>query len=195
MTAAVAVICTPLLAPGECDALVRGLADAPWALAFTYEPAGRPAALGPRRRCELAFALPPALVDRVVAEVSRLGRDQLGLALSGLDPADPPQVMRYGPGDGFDWHMDCGAPLAPFCTRKLSFSVQLDPPDAYDGGDLELAAYQLGYDHALLEPQRAAARAQGTLIAFASFQLHRVTPVTRGGRHALVGWIHGPPLR
>lgn len=194
MTSATAVVCAPLLGPAECDALREALADASWSPGVTYEADAHAAALGPRRRCALTTDLPAALVARVVAEVARLGPDVFGLALTGVDPGDPVQVMRYGPGDGFDWHVDCGVPVPPYATRKLSFSLQLDPPDAYRGGDLELAAYQLGYAPELLEHQRAAARAQGTLIVFAAFQLHRVTPVTHGLRHALVGWLHGPPF-
>ncbi len=125
----------------------------------------------------------------------RVGTGSFGYALTGLGAEDPPQIMRYAPGDGFEWHFDCGVDAPPYGTRKLSFSVQLSDPSAYDGGDLELAAYQLGYDPAVLTAQRAAARGRGALIAFGAFHVHRVCPVTRGVRYALVGWIHGPAFR
>jgi len=38
-------------------------------------------------------------------------------------------------------------------------------------------------------------RERGTLILFPAFRTHRVSPVTRGLRVAVVGWIHGPSFR
>ena len=95
------------------------------------------------------------------------------------------QLARYDGGDrGFyDWHTDF-AGIAP--RRKISLSIQLSRPEEYDGGDLELL-----YGNA---PQRLD-RTRGTLIAFPSFMLHRVTPVTRGTRWSLVAWILGARWR
>ena len=39
------------------------------------------------------------------------------------------------------------------------------------------------------------AREQGSIIIFPSFVYHQVTPVTRGLRQSLVGWIAGPTFR
>lgn len=91
------------------------------------------------------------------------------------------QLARYDSGNrGFyDWHTDF-AGIAP--RRKLSISIQLSRPEEYDGGELELLYGS--------EPQRLD-RTRGTLIAFPSFMLHRVTPVTRGARWSLVAWIIG----
>jgi predicted 2-oxoglutarate/Fe(II)-dependent dioxygenase YbiX len=95
------------------------------------------------------------------------------------------QLARYdGASQGFyDWHTDF-APIRPL--RKLTLSIQLSRPEDYDGGDLELL-YQAG-------PQPLD-RARGTLVAFPSFMLHRVTPVTRGARWSLVAWVVGPRWR
>jgi PKHD-type hydroxylase len=38
-------------------------------------------------------------------------------------------------------------------------------------------------------------KTRGTFIAFPSFMLHRVTPVTRGTRWSLVAWILGTRWR
>ena len=35
-------------------------------------------------------------------------------------------------------------------------------------------------------------RQKGVCIIYPSFLPHRVTKVTKGTRHAIVGWIHGP---
>lgn len=92
------------------------------------------------------------------------------------------QVASYGEGGHYGWHMDIGPDA--FSTRKLSLSVQLSPETDYDGGELE---FLVGND--------VAQRAQGTLIAFPSFLVHRVRPVTRGTRWSLVSWVAGPAFR
>lgn len=176
------VTCLPLLSAAECDAALDRLAAAAWAEGRVAVPGG-PAARAELRRCELATVDDAALVARVRARVAEVNRDLFQFALTGAAAADPPQAMRYPVGGHFDWHIDC-ATLAT-ATRKLSFTVQLTDPAAYDGGDLELALYP--------EPTyRAALRQRGHLAIFPSFHLHRVAPVTRGTRVALVGWLHGP---
>ena len=40
-----------------------------------------------------------------------------------------------------------------------------------------------------------ASREKGTIIIFPSFILHRVTPITKGTRESMVGWVSGPPYR
>jgi len=95
------------------------------------------------------------------------------------------QFARYGPDrDHYDWHQDIGD--GPATLRKISIIVQLSPPDAYEGGDVEL-----------LISTRAARlpRDRGAAILFPSYQLHRVTPVTAGTRYSLVCWISGEPFR
>ena len=95
------------------------------------------------------------------------------------------QLARYESASlGFyNWHTDF-AGIRPL--RKISISIQLSRPEDYDGGDLELM-----YG---IEPQTLD-RTRGTLIAFPSFMLHRVTPVTRGTRWSLVAWILGTRWR
>jgi PKHD-type hydroxylase len=95
------------------------------------------------------------------------------------------QLARYDSSDrGFyDWHTDF-AGLMPL--RKISISIQLSRPEDYEGGDLEL--FYTSAPHKL-------DRARGAFIAFPSFLLHRVTPVTRGTRWSLVAWILGARWR
>lgn len=84
-------------------------------------------------------------------------------------------------GGHYDWHVDHGAGGAD--ARKISLSVQLSEPNAYQGCDLEL---NFG------DGTVAAPRARGTVVAFASYVLHRVSPVTAGVRKSLVAWVSGP---
>jgi PKHD-type hydroxylase len=79
--------------------------------------------------------------------------------------------------------MDIGT--GAMSQRKLSLTLQLSPPEAYEGGGLEF--FGAG--------ELSVSRLQGTLIAFPSFLHHRVTPITRGKRESLVMWWHGPAFR
>lgn len=94
------------------------------------------------------------------------------------------QLTRYSEGDFFDWHLDFGA--AEISARKLSVTVQLSDPDEYEGGDLEFMINQKVV---------SAPREKGTIIVFPSFIMHRVTPITKGTRQSIVGWVSGPPFR
>lgn len=94
------------------------------------------------------------------------------------------QIAEYGEGGFFDWHADFGNGHAS--NRKLSLSVQLSEPNDYEGGNLQFMMNEKGID---------APRTIGTIVIFPSFVLHRVTPITRGTRRSLVGWVTGMPFK
>lgn len=71
-------------------------------------------------------------------------------------------------------------------VRKLSLTIQLSNPNSYKGGDLIL--------HTDSIPETAP-KEQGTLIAFPSYTLHEITPVTKGERYSLVFWVTGPQFK
>jgi PKHD-type hydroxylase len=96
---------------------------------------------------------------------------------------EPLHFIRYDAGGKFDWHLDCGGDRT--CTRKLSVTVQLSSPHDYDGGGLEFCP----------QGELHRSRYQGAATVFPSMLAHRVTPVERGPRHAIVAWIHGPSFR
>ena len=83
----------------------------------------------------------------------------------------------------FDWHVDQNPFAVP---RKLSLTLQLTDPANYEGCDLQFYAG---------ENVETAPRARGTLIAFPSYVLHRVTPIVSGTRKAVVAWVTGPQFR
>ncbi|HET7818130.1 MAG TPA: 2OG-Fe(II) oxygenase [Bacteroidia bacterium] len=94
------------------------------------------------------------------------------------------QLANYEGNGFFEWHMDFGA--GAISNRKLSITVQLSSPDEYEGGELQFMINQNIF---------TAPKEKGTAIIFPSFALHRVTPVTKGSRKSIVGWIAGPPYR
>lgn len=94
------------------------------------------------------------------------------------------QLTRYSEGNFFDWHLDFGA--GEISARKLSMTIQLSDADAYEGGDLQFM---------INNKIENAPREKGTIIIFPSFIMHRVTPITKGTRQSIVGWVSGPPYR
>ena len=86
----------------------------------------------------------------------------------------------------YGWHIDFNAnPCSP--CRKLSLVVQLSDPVDYEGGVLEIQPY--GKEAIKIRKQR------GLIVAFPSWTLHQVTPVTQGNRQSLVSWITGPAFK
>jgi PKHD-type hydroxylase len=124
-------------------------------------------------------------VFQLIAGFARQANDQVfRLDLGGF--AEPFQVATYrAENNGFyGWHVDIGA--GRLAHRKLSLIVPLTDPSAYEGGEL-----QLFFDH---EPTPVPLPL-GRIVAFPSYVLHRVTPVTRGVRRTLAVWVSGPPFR
>lgn len=89
--------------------------------------------------------------------------------------------------DHYDWHMDCDITGPEKTDRKVSFSLQLSEPEEYDGCRLEFV------DH--MNVRKEDLYRKGTAIIFPSFLYHKVTPITRGKRTSLVGWIRGPKFK
>ncbi|WP_122519389.1 2OG-Fe(II) oxygenase [Pannonibacter phragmitetus] len=125
------------------------------------------------------------VMDRILATVAAANREAFQFDIT--DFKERLQVAAYDETDEghYDWHSDIGdGPIAR--QRKLTIVVQLTPPALYDGGSLDL---DLG------STKWSAPREQGSATLFASFMLHRVTPVSRGRRYSLTCWCHGPSFR
>ena len=73
-------------------------------------------------------------------------------------------------------------------VRKLSLSIQLTPPEYYEGGEFEFPDDKEKFN---VEDSRQ----QGTVIFFPSYLQHGVKPVTRGIRYSLVCWVNGPTFK
>lgn len=114
--------------------------------------------------------------------VRDLNREFYHFDLQGI--LEPLQYAKYEVGDHFGWHVDAAAGQEPY--RKLALSIQLTPESEYEGGELQM---QLGC-WTMQMP-----KGPGDIIAFPSWTPHRVLPVSRGTREALVVWAHGKPFR
>jgi PKHD-type hydroxylase len=122
------------------------------------------------------------IFDRMLAVIRALNDKAWQFDITGL--SENFQYTIYQGSEGhYDWHVDQGE-LAK--RRKLSLSLQLSDPARYDGCDLQFHAA----NHIDTAP-----RTRGTVIAFPSYVLHRVMPITRGVRKSVVVWITGPKFR
>lgn len=88
---------------------------------------------------------------------------------------DTPQLMQYEEGCFFDWHLDDG----PSVERTVSFCYYMSTD--YDGGEIEFKYFPVKHKPKANE-----------LIVFPSnyIYMHRVNPVTRGIRYAVISWWH-----
>ena len=83
-------------------------------------------------------------------------------------------------------HIDSQNQYKKNMFRKLSFAIQLNDPSEYTGGDFIM---HVNSNSTPVEKKL------GIGYVFPSFVLHEVTPVTRGSRYSLVGWVSGPYWR
>ncbi len=137
------------------------------------------------RKSEVMFIAPSGnewVYDKLSAACIQANSNRYKFEITGFQTEL--QLASYGPQQFFEWHMDFGT--GNVSNRKLSISVQLSDPDEYEGGELQFMINQNIF---------TATKEKGTAIIFPSFGLHRVTPVTKGVRKSIVGWISGPPYR
>lgn len=93
----------------------------------------------------------------------------------------PLMFSRYQEGMTYGNHVDdavMATPQGPMRT-DLSFTLFLNDPDRYEGGELLVDSTAGEQTYKL---------PAGALILYPSSTLHRVEPVTRGERLAAVGW-------
>ena len=114
--------------------------------------------------------------------VQHLNKEYFMFDLTGF--AEGLQFTEYtAPGGNYNFHVDSGYNKV---IRKLSIVLQLSDESDYEGGDFIIR--NSSKDQFLQ-------RKQGTILAFPSYTVHKVSPVTKGTRHSLVGWITGPRFK
>lgn len=91
-----------------------------------------------------------------------------------------PRFARYTPGMGYGWHVDSPLMGHPPVRTDFAMTVFLDPPEAYEGGELEfrtpagILAFKL---------------AAGDAVVYPCDHVHRVATVTSGQRRVMATWI------
>lgn len=164
------------LSEAECDAAIA-LADGRLAPAPIYggdgaivNPAVRDVASALIERAEAPWLF--ARLDGLFAE----GAAAFDLPVGPI--SEPIQILRYDSGGHFQmWHSDAGGDRVE--QRRISMSVELSALAAHEGGALEVVPDLVGRPREL---------ERGGAHLFPSRALHRVGPVTKGTRWALVAW-------
>lgn len=87
-------------------------------------------------------------------------------------------LSRYRPGMAYGTHSDDA--FMEGVRVDLSFTLFLSDPGTYEGGELVIE-----------EPsgERLVKLPAGSMVLYPSTTLHRVAEVTKGERHAAVGWV------
>ena len=122
------------------------------------------------------------MYDDLIYLVQKINRNHFGF--SNIQITERAQVSEYSKGQFYHWHTDSSIDMdiePP--VRKLSMTLLLNDPSKFEGGNLEIAGKNMSH------------MKQGHAAIFASFLQHRVTPVTKGVRKALVVWFSGEPFK
>ncbi|MCX7888309.1 MAG: Fe2+-dependent dioxygenase [Rhodobacteraceae bacterium] len=166
--------------------LIEGLFEAPVLAALTeaaealpYEDGRRTAGALARQVKDNAQAAPSPERDAILAKVEAALRAH-PVVQSAARPRGFARlsVSRYAGGQTYGTHVDDALMAGARCD--LSFTLFLSDPASYAGGELVIADR--------IE-ERAFKLPAGQAILYPSDTLHRVEPVTRGTRLAVVGWI------
>ena len=92
-----------------------------------------------------------------------------------------PIFNRYDVGMTYGLHVDNAIMGEPAGVRSdVSATLFLSAPDTYDGGELVLMEHQ---------SERRIKLPAGSMVVYASTNVHRVEPVRRGSRVAAIFWI------
>ena len=168
--------------PKQCDAIVKACVEELW---MSGETIG--GGVNKKIRNVEQQVLPINQQGWPLTRILELGKQandaRFKFDVQGFLDVDAPMIMKYTKGGHYDWHVDTGNSV---CHRKLSFTIQLSDSKDYEGGDVEFIGTKV---------DTKAFRQKGVCIIYPSFLPHRVSKVTKGTRHAIVGWIHGPTFK
>lgn len=138
-----------------------------------------------KRICEIAWLKYNKITEPIYQKLSiMINQINSQLFQFDLSKIETLQFTKYSESDNgfYCKHIDMDQGNIGSHLRKLSFSIQLSDPSEYEGGEL-LLHYS--------DPPEKTPKDLGAMILFPSYTLHEVTPVTKGTRYALVGWVHG----
>ena len=168
--------------PNQCDAIVKQCVDELW---MSGETIGGGVNKKVRNVEQQVMPIDQQgwPLTRILDLAKQANNARFKFDVAGFLDVDAPMIMKYEKGGHYDWHVDTGNSV---CHRKLSFTIQLSDDKDYVGGDVEFIGSKV---------DTKAFRQKGVCIIYPSFLPHRVSKVTKGTRHAIVGWIHGPTFK
>ena len=145
--------------------------------------------------------------QKIINTITSFNNDKEGYGFDITSMLEPPNMLMYMAPDinpnkkagKYDWHIDLGATQIT-SMRKLSYSILLNTGE-YEGGELE---FHIGNSQEVSDNDNTVKYTRsnqnrpeelGTMILFPSYLTHRVLPITKGTRYAIVGWVHGDSFR
>ncbi len=181
--------------PRQCDRIVELCTKLASAEATLEADGGDDVDDATVRRARVAW-VPPGddtwWIYEKLAKVAERANRRYRFDLSGFDE-DLQFTIYDEPGAFYSWHQD--GLDGRVGRRKLSLVLQLSDPATYDGGQLQMFDLAEDADAEELDAFDLAASQQGAVVAFPSFEYHRVLPMRSGVRRSLVTWVSGPPFR
>ncbi|MBR1328830.1 2OG-Fe(II) oxygenase [Bradyrhizobium ottawaense] len=146
------------------------------------------------RRCEIKFHQrnddTAWIYERMNAVIEGLNNQFYGFDLNGYGAF---QYTSYNAAErgAYHWHMDiclgkASLPPGMVQPRKLSLTLLLN--DDFEGGEFMVNLGNEAQAERVMTPK-------GRVVAFPSFILHSVKPVTKGIRKSIVIWVTGPKFR
>ena len=169
-----------LFTPAECGRLIAAYAQAepivdPY---LAQNPEREPGNTGDRRRL-LDPLLSKWVLGKLMQAVYGINQQHFRFEIQGMEV---PHLIEYHPGQQSHWHMDIADDYTT--NRKLTMLVFLSDPADFTGGRFSVWPESLAVE-----------QAQGNLLVFPAFLLHRVETIHSGLRYSLVSWGVGPPFR
>jgi PKHD-type hydroxylase len=125
----------------------------------------------------------PNLYSALTTAINKANNEYFDFSITYLETL---QYSVYPAGGHYKCHTDAALKGQNGDSRKLSFSVGLNDPDEYEGGELEIWT---GGDNKITQLKKF------EMVLFPSWIPHQVHSVKTGTRKSLVGWIHGPDFR
>jgi PKHD-type hydroxylase len=132
------------------------------------------------------------IFDRLNETIEKINDRFYNFILNGYDSFQYTEYDASEKGE-YNFHMDTclgkKENIDMFETRKLSLVMCLNRPGIdFEGGQFYI---NTGSEKEAFEVEMK----KGRVIAFPSFVIHRVAPVTKGTRKSLVVWVMGPKFR
>lgn len=126
------------------------------------------------------------LYDRLALIANNINAKFFNFELKGFVEHFQYTVYNEKENGHYNWHLDLVSEGINVPPRKLSLVLQLSDESEYEGGELQT----------FTSPNSTTVtKRKGLIVAFPSWTLHRVTPVTKGTRRSLVVWVTGPQFK
>ena len=149
------------------------------------EVSGQDPELNKPRDCYISWIQEEAIIGQIINLFKGVNK----IPQFEIESLEPLQYTVYNEGQYYNWHIDDSIPASQGThVRKFTFTMWLNDPEEYEGGELEIEVGGPDFQSDIKKFKED----KGNIIFFNPSCYHRVTPITKGSRKALVGWFCGP---